>query len=182
MRKILVFGVLALVLAGPAAAQAGVDHPGYYPIEEIGIFGGGKLEVDIDVSGAMLQVAAGAMEEQDESLADLVSNLERVRVQVGTPKTKDAAAIGASIGDAGARLISSGWNKILAVEEDDEQVYLYSLEHSGNIAGLTVLVNDGGEEVVLVNIAGSIDPRTLGRLISNIEDFDLEELMGAIEQ
>jgi hypothetical protein len=182
MRKIMVLVGLTLVLAGSAAAQAGADHPGYFPIEELGIFGGGKLEVDIDVSGAMLQVAAGAMEEQDDSLAELVSNLKRVRVQVGSPKTADASAIGASIADAGARLKSSGWNKILAVEEDDEQMYLYTLENSGNISGLTVLVNDGGEEVVLVNIAGSIDPRTLGRLISSIEDFDLEEVMEAMDQ
>ena len=183
MRRIFVLlSVMIIASAGAVAAQTGAGHPGFYPIEELGVFGEGKMEVDIDLSGAMLQVAAGAMENQDESLAELVANLERVRVQVGAPTNGDAAAIGQSIASAGSSLISSGWNKILAVEEDDEQVYLYSLEQGGNIVGLTVLVNDGGDEVVLVNIAGSIDPRTLGRLISNIEDFDIEEIMGAIEQ
>jgi hypothetical protein len=183
MRKICVlFGVALVACVGSVAAQTGSAHPGYYPIEEMGIFGEGEMEVNVDLSGAMLQVAAGAMENQDESLVELFSNLDRVRVQVGSPKKVDVASVGAVISQARARLESAGWAKILAVEEDNEQVYLYSLEQGGNIAGLMVLVNDEGDEVVLVNIAGSIDPRTLGRMLSSIEDFDLEELMGAIEQ
>jgi hypothetical protein len=156
MRKIWVL-ICVVLLAGAqsVAAQSGNAHPGYFPIEELGIFGEGDLEVNVDLSGAMLQVAAGAMENRDESLVDLFSKLERVR---------------------------SGWDKILTVEEEDEQVYLYSLEQGEAIAGLTVLVNDGGDEVVLVNIAGSIDPRTLGRLLSNVGDFELDELMAAIDQ
>ena len=126
-KKSVLFGVMLVALVASASAQTGTAHPGYYPIEELGIFAQGTMEVDIDVSGAMLQVAAGAMENQDESLAELVSNLERIRVQVGAPKNVDASAVGASI-------------------------------------------------------AGNIDPRTLGRLISSIEDFDLEEIMGAMEQ
>ena len=181
-KKSVLFGVMLVALVASASAQTGTAHPGYYPIEELGIFGQGPMEVDIDLSGAMLQVAAGAMENQDESLAELVSNLDRVRVQVGAPQNEDASVVGESIADAGSRLTSSGWNKILAVETSDEQVYLYSLEQGGNIVGLTVLVNEKGEEVVLVNIAGSVDPRTLGRLVSSIENFDLEEIMGAMEQ
>jgi hypothetical protein len=183
MRKTwLLTGVIVVIFAGSAVAQTGAAHPGYYPIEEMGIFAKGDLEVDVDVSGAMLQVAAGAMENQDESLADLVSSLERVRVQVGTPSGADAAAIGGSIADAKAKLGSAGWDKILSVEEGDEQVYLYAREADGNIVGLTVFVNEAGEEVVVVNIVGDIDPKTLGRLLANFNDFDLEELMSAVEQ
>ena len=183
MQKISVLlGVVLVACAGWVAAQTGSAHPGYYPIEEMGIFGEGELEVNVDLSGAMLQVAAGAMENQDESLVELFSKLERVRVQVGSPKKIEASSVGAIISDARARLESAGWSKILSVEEESEQVYLYSLEQGGNIAGLMVLVNDEGDEVVLVNIAGNIDPRTLGRLLSSIEDFDLEELMAAVEQ
>ncbi len=183
MRKIWVL-ICVVLLAGAqsVAAQSGNAHPGYFPIEELGIFGEGDLEVNVDLSGAMLQVAAGAMENRDESLVDLFSKLERVRVLVGSPKKVETASVGSIISDARMRLENSGWDKILTVEEEDEQVYLYSLEQGEAIAGLTVLVNDGGDEVVLVNIAGSIDPRTLGRLLSNVGDFELDELMAAIDQ
>jgi hypothetical protein len=182
MRKTSVLaGVILVALIGFGGAQA-FAQSGYYPIEEMGIFAEGDLEVDVDLSGAMLRVAAGAMENQDERLAELVANLERVRVQVGNPSGVDAATVAQKMAAAQATLKGAGWQKILSVEENDEQVYLYALESAGNISGLTVFVNEGGEEVVIVNIVGDINPETLGRLIANMDDFDLDEIMEGFEQ
>ena len=182
MRKISVLiGVMLVALVGFGGAQA-FAQSGYYPIEEMGIFSEGDLEVDVDLSGAMLRVAAGAMETQDPSIAELVASLERVRVQVGAPTGVDAATVAQKMADVQATLVGAGWQKILSVEENTEQVYLYALESAGNIVGLTVFVNEAGEEVVVVNIVGDINPETLGRLLANIKDFDLEELMGAVDQ
>ena len=51
--------------------------------------------------------------------------------------------------DAVAHLESTGWDRILRVEEEDEQVYLFARESEGMIVGFTVLVGDpdpgGGE-------------------------------------
>jgi hypothetical protein len=180
-KKSVLICVVFVVFAGFGGSQASAQS-GYYPIEEMGIFAPGDLEVDVDLSGAMLQVAAGAMENQDESLAKLVANLERVRVQVGVPSTVDAAAVAQKMADAHATLGGAGWQKILSVEEGSEQVYLYAIESAGNIAGLTALANEGGEEVVVVNIVGDIDPQTLGRLLANLGDFDIEEIVQGFEQ
>ena len=62
------------------------------------------------------------------------------------------------------------------------RVYLYAVESAGKIAGLTAFANEGGEEVVVVNIVGDIDPQTLGRLLANLNDFDIEEIMEGFEQ
>jgi len=182
MRKISVLtGVMLAVFVGFGGAQASAQS-GYYPIEEMGIFADGDLEVDVDLSGAMLRVAAGAMENQDERLAELVANLERVRVQVGAPSGVDAATVAQTMAAAQATLVGAGWQKILSVEEESEQVYLYALESGGNIAGLTAFVNEGGEEVVVVNIVGDINPETLGRMLVHMDDFDLETIMEGFEQ
>ena len=182
MRKTSVLaGVILVALIGFGGAQASAQS-GYYPIEEMGIFADGDLEVDVDLSGAMLRVAAGAMEDQDAGIAELVANLERVRVQVGAPSGVDAATVAQTMAAAQATLQGAGWQKILSVEENDEQVYLYALESAGNISGLTVFVNEGGEEVVIVNIVGDINPETLGRLIANMDDFDLDEIMEGFDQ
>jgi hypothetical protein len=167
----LVVGMLAA--AGTAFAQGGVGHPGYYPIEEMGILAQDDLEVDVDLQGAMLQVVAGAIQndENDPDLAALVSNLERVRVQVGSPQRVDQSALEFSFQDAIANMESTGWYRILRVLEDEEQVYLYAREGDGRIVGLTVLVNDGAEEVVLVNIVGDIDPVALGKSLSKLDNL-----------
>ena len=84
--------------------------------------------------------------------------------------------------DAQAALPGAGWQKILSVEESSETVYLYAIESAGNIAGLTAFVNGEDGEVVVVNIVGDINPETLGRLLANMDDFDLDELMEAVDQ
>jgi len=182
MRKTSVLMCVTFVtLVGFGGAQASAQS-GYYPIEEMGIFGEGDLEVDVDLSGAMLRVAAGAMENQNEGLAELVANLERVRVQVGVPSAVNAATVAQKMADAQAALPGAGWQKILSVEESSETVYLYAIESAGNIAGLTAFVNGEDGEVVVVNIVGDINPETLGRLLANMDDFDLDELMEAVDQ
>jgi hypothetical protein len=180
MRKTSVLlGVILVALAGSAAAQTG--SPGYYPIEKMGIFAEGDLEVDVDLSGAMMQVAAGAVENQDEGLAELVANLERVRVQVGEPSGVDAAGVTRRMADSKAQLEGAGWHKIISVEEASEQVYFYALEKDGRISGLTGFVNEVGEEVVVINIVGDIDPRTLGRVLAHLGGIDFEEIMAGME-
>ncbi len=183
MRKTMVmFGACVLALSGVAAAQTGAAHPGYFAIEDMGVLAKDDLEVDVNVEGAMLQVAAGAMEEESSDLAEMVAQLERVRVLVGAPESADRAAVTASFNAAISRLETSGWDQILSVEEEDEQVYIFAREIEGAIAGLTLLVNDSAEEIVVANIVGNIDPRVLGRLIANMDEMpDLEQFMDAVE-
>ena len=179
-RYVTTVGVLALILA--AASMAGAEGPGYFPVEEMGLFTAGGLEVDVNLEGAMLQAVAGAMEGQDGQLAEMVANLDRSRVMVGSTEGADPGAVKIRFDDAVGRLEGAGWTRILRVEEEEEQVYLFALEAAGSISGLTVLVNDGGEEAVVVNIAGPIDPRVLGRLLSNMGEMpDLEELLEIAE-
>jgi len=178
-----IFGVALLIVVGTVAAQSTTDHPGYFPVEEMGILDGGNLKVDVDLQGAMLQLVSAAMEEEDDAgLADMVSNLERIRVQVGSIDSADVATVASRIDDAVSRLTASGWDRILKVVEEGEQVYLFAREDAGSIVGLTVLVNDGGEEAVVVNIVGTIDPSTLGRMLSDIGDISyLEKYMDVVE-
>jgi hypothetical protein len=182
MKRFLVtLAVSMTAAAGPAWAQAQDSHPGYYPVEAMGLLAADEMEVNVDLQGAMLQVAAAAMQEEgeDADLAQLVSKLERVRVQVGPPRPDQAEAIRAALDRAVGQLEGSGWKRILSVLEEDEQVYLFARELEGVIVGLTAMVSDGGGEVVLVNVVGSIDPVLLGRVIAKAGDLPgLERFAG----
>lgn len=184
MRKtdaIAIVVVMVLAAAGTSGAQVNTNHPGYYPIENMGVLAKGDLEVDIDLSGAMLQVAAGAIQAengQDEDLAQLVAGLERIRVQVGEPQGADASTIAHSFERAISTMEGSGWNRILRVVDEGEQVFLFARENAGRISGLTALINDDDEEIVLVNLVGDIDPVVLGKVIAKADRLpDLERFM-----
>jgi hypothetical protein len=70
-----------------------------------------------------------------------------------------------------------GWSRIVRVRDDDEFIVVLVLPAGDRFAGMTVLVLDGQDEAALVNIAGDIDPATIGRLSAVLDDVpDLEEL------
>ena len=179
--------VVAIAVCVWSMAAQGAE-PGYYPIEEMGVFEPGELEVDIDLQGAMLQVAAGAMQQEgaeglDADLAELVQSLNRVRVQVGEPEAADPSSVSDRIVRAVDELVSTGWHQILKVEEDDELVVFFALESGGRIQGLTGMVSEEGDEVVLINLVGDVDPVLLGRCLSKMHRFDgFGDLMEMAEQ
>jgi hypothetical protein len=179
--------VMAFVMCLYSVTALGSD-PGYFPIEDMGVFKPGELEVDIDLQGAMLQVAAGAMQQEDAKgldadMAQLVQSLQRVRVQVGEPEAADPASVGERILGAVDELAATGWHQILKVEEDGELVVFFALESGGRIQGLTGMVSGGSEEVVLINLVGDVDPVLLGRCLSKIDRFDgFGELMEMAEK
>jgi hypothetical protein len=168
--------VLCVLITGPAAA----DSLGHFPVEELGIVDPANLEVDINLEGSTLQIAAGAMQDQDPRIRDLVGNLTRVRVQVGRSGARDPVVVAQRIAAAAAQLDAEGWARIISVEGDGDKVYVYSIDRGdGTIAGLTALVGSEGEEVVVANIAGSIDPVLLGAAMSRMHTMDLSQFIPA---
>lgn len=182
MRRILVLLVVVLWAGnGAVRAQDRAGHPGNYPIEAMGLLAADEIEYDIDLEGALLQAAAGAMQEEgeDSDIAHLVAGLERVRLLVGSPRSADPAAVSAAFERAAATMEGDGWKRILSVLDEGERVLLLSREDAGRIAGLTLLVSDGGDELVLVNLVGAIDPLLLGRVIAKADRLpQLESYLG----
>ncbi len=157
----------------PAAAQ---DTRGVYAVEDVGILDPANLEVDINLEGSSLKIAAGAMQDQDPRLRELVSNLTRVRVQVGSVEGMDQRIVADRISAAVSQLEALGWVSVVRVVSASEQIYLFSIDGSdGNLAGLTALVNDGGDEAVVANLAGSIDPVLLGSVMSHLGEMNFDQ-------
>lgn len=172
--------ISALLLTAAAAAPAAAQGLGVYPVEELGLLDPDSLVVDINLEGVAIQIAVGAMQDQDPRLVELVSGLTRVRVQVGPAAKVDPALFIDRINDAKAQIEAKGWMRLIQVEEDTERIYLFSLDSgNGRIAGITALVHEGTTEVVVVNIAGDLDPILLGRMLANMGDMDFSGFMSS---
>lgn len=170
----------ALVCLVAPAAYSQSNLPGYYPIEDLGLFSSDQVEVDIDLDGAMTSIVAGATAQEDPEFADLMSNIDRIRVLSGEFESIDQGAIQAQMDMAVSQLESDGWTRTIRVTEDDEHVAIYLKQQDGLIVGLTVLVVES-DEATLVNIAGTINPEMLGKALSGLGDIDLDAILGAVE-
>jgi len=152
----------ALAVAAPPDAVE--DHPGYFPLEQLQVIDPSAIEADVDLSGAMLGLVSAATESDDQGLSDVTAGLERVRVLVGKPISTDLESVIFEIERAADQLVAEGWKQVVKVRDDEEAVRLLVRESGSTIEGMTVLVADGDDEVVLVNIVGRIDPAMLGNL------------------
>jgi len=173
---------LCLVLfTGLATTAVGQDDLGVFAVEDLGILDPEHLEVDVNLEGTTLQIAAGAMEDQDPRLMELVSNLTRVRVQAGDVGALDRQTIDDRVTEAAAELQRTGWRQLIRVENADEKIFIFSIDGpDGRIAGLTALVSDGGREAVAANLAGSIDPVLLGSVLGRLGEMDFDQLVTAV--
>ena len=161
-----------IVVLMPVLCLAGMEsHPGYFSLESTGLLAIDDIEVEINLSGSLLALITGVTAESDPEFSELSSQLEGIRVIVGTPQIKDFEMLCREFDDVGSRLESYGWTRVVMVRENDERVLIFTKDNGDQIDGITVLALDDTDEIVVVNIVGTIDPRGLARLLSSLDNF-----------
>ncbi len=174
MHKI-VTGLFCTLLSLTAVAQEDElkDLPGYVDFGDLSSMYG-EPKIIINLGGTMLSFVSMMSSSESPETAELISKLKGVRVQIyATDENVDAALN--QFSKVKNRLKSAGWEPIVQVNEDDEQVLLYIKMKDGNMEGLTVMVVDG-EQAVFVNVIGQLNPAELGRVMRALDvnmDLDL---------
>jgi hypothetical protein len=72
--------------------------------------------------------------------------------------------------DVSSRLGDHGWESVVTVNSNDEQVRVFMMINDDQVEGITVMAVED-TEAVFVNVIGSINPEELGRVMEN---FDIE--------
>ena len=169
IRKILTACVTAL-MALPVMAQEDAlkDYPGYVDFGELSaVFG--EPTVQISVGASLLGLVSSLSASEDPEAAELFKRLNGVRVNVFET---DGMADGAVdlVKDVSARLGDHGWESVVTVNSNDEQVRVFMMINDDQVEGITVMAVEE-TEAVFVNVIGSINPEELGRVMEN---FDIE--------
>jgi hypothetical protein len=178
MKRILmnkfVIGLFSALLALPAIAQEDElkDLPGYVDFGDLSATYG-EPKITINLGGTMLNFVGIMSSAESPETSDLISKLKGIRVQIFSTDENSAAAID-QFAKTKKSLKSSGWEPVVQVNEDDEQVLVYMKMDSGNMEGMTVMVVDE-EEAVFVNIIGQLNPAELGKVM---ESFDVDVDLG----
>lgn len=176
--RVLTVVALMSLLPGMLVAQLPDDHPGYFPIEALGILPDESLNLEVNLTGAMLRFIARATSEEDPEFSGMMEQLVAIRVRSSELEDLDVAEVRAGIRDAARRLADAGWQSMVVIREDDEETYLYVRELDGEMQGLTVLSLES-EEAMLINLVGRVDPEALGSLARGL---DLPQLQRSVER
>jgi hypothetical protein len=129
----------------------------------------GEPTVQISVGESLLGLVSSLSASEDPEAAELFNRLNGVRVSVFET---DGMADGAVdlIKDVSSRLSNHGWEPVVTVNSNEEQVRIFMMINDGQVEGITVMAVEE-TEAVFVNVIGSINPEELGRVMEN---FDIE--------
>ena len=169
-----VIGLFCTLLALPAMAQEDElkDLPGYVDFGDLSATYG-EPKITINLGGTMLDFVGAMSSSESPETSDLISKLKGIRVQIYS-MDEDVSAAMEQFSTTKSNLKSSGWEPIVQVNEDDEQVLVYMKMVGGDMEGMTVMVVDG-EQAVFVNIIGQLNPSELAKVMDNFDvDVDLD--------
>lgn len=171
-----VIGLLCTLFTLPVLAQEDElkDLPGYVDFGDLSVTYG-EPKITINLGGTMLNFVGQMSSEDSPETSKLISKLKGIRVQIYNTADNMTAAT-EQFGKTKKHLKSSGWEPIVQVNQDDEQVLVYTKMKSGNMEGMTVMVVDD-EEAVFVNVIGSLNPTELARVMDKFDvhvDLDVD--------
>ena len=169
-----VIGLVCTLLALPVMAQEDElkDLPGYVVFGDLSLTYG-EPKITINLGGTMLNFVGMMSSSESPETSEMISKLKGIRVQIYSIEDNADAAMN-QFGDTKSSLKSSGWEPIVQVNEDDEQVLVYMKAVEGNMEGMTVMVVDQ-EEAVFVNVIGQLNPAELAKVMDKFDvDVDLD--------
>jgi len=169
--KFLIF-VFTALLAWPGWAQDELlkDLPGYVDFGQLNeIFG--EPSVEIAVGQSLLGMVSAFSASDDPETAALFKRLKGVRVNVFKTNGLATGALD-HVKSVSSRLGKLGWEPVVKVNSDDEQVRIFMKINGGAVEGITVMAVEE-DEAVFINVIGSLNPAELAKVMNNF-DVDLE--------
>jgi hypothetical protein len=183
--------LLILLLAWPTLAWAQerdrTDYtrlPGYFDFGKVLELSDGDEVVEIDLSQPLLGLVGRVVEYDDEALADLLAQLDLVRVNVFSYDYDDEDALIERMDAMAKELTDDRWDNIVRVRSDEEHVNVFVKLHDRSddpdnpdviVSGLTILALDD-EQAAFINIVGEFGLDEIGRVGRHFDIPHMDEL------
>ena len=167
--KLFLIGLIGM-LALPAMAQEDAlkGFPGYVDFGELnGMFG--EPSVQIAVGGSLLKFVSALSAQADPQASELFERLHGVRVSVFENPTMTESTV-EYVETITSKLSQQGWESVVTVNKDDEQVRIFMKFNGDIVEGITVIALEE-DEAVFVNVIGDLKPDELGKVMNN---FDID--------
>jgi len=148
----------SLVLGAEGTLPGQVDFGSFSPPK-----GGGQF-VEVNVPNNVIMLAARLVEKEQPDVAKLLNGLKQVTVNVIGLDDENRAELQKRAQTIRTDLAGKGWERIVTVQEKDQDVSVYLKMADSAIQGLVAVVLDGKQDAVFANVVGDIKPEQLAML------------------
>jgi hypothetical protein len=185
MKRYLPFavGISMLSLAASSGISAENLAPGQVDFGKFSPPGSGGTYVEVNLSNSLIGLAARFVEKDEPEVARLLKDVQLVRVNVVGLNDDNRDELEKRSQKIRKELDSKGWEHVVTAQKDEQDVGVYlKTRNKDTIQGVVVLVKDGKEAAVFVNIVGDIKPEQLAMLGEKLHIDPLKRAGDAIDK
>ena len=171
-RSLALAALALLVGVLPASAQRSLQ------LDDLDALFSEEARIEVNLQGPLLRLVAEASRAEEPEFAAMIDGMRGIFVRQYALSTAQRG-VDTRIRDMARSLESSGWQTLVRVREDDEDIFIYLLPDGDIIDGLVVMALDNDEdEATFVTFEGRIDPEQIGRLGARFNIDALERAGG----
>jgi Domain of unknown function (DUF4252) len=167
-----------LFFLASAYAQSGdvTKEPGYVDFGNFTQFENSTGVTEVTLDEELLSTIAEISPDDDPNIMEILKGLKLVKANVYNVSEENKKDLEAKINSIDSKLSGSSWKRIVRTKKENEVANVYIKQNSSKqIIGLVVTSLDGSDEAAFVNIVGTIDLKTIGKLAKK---FDIPQLEG----
>jgi len=140
-------------------------EPGYVNFGDLTEFEKSTGVTEVILDEDLLSVLAEISTDEDPNVMEILNGLKLVRANVFEVNEKNKSELEAKVNNLDSELIGSSWKRIVKTRSDDEIANIYIKQNNNKqIVGLVVTSVGDDDEAAFVNIVGTIDLATIGKL------------------
>ena len=140
-------------------------EPGYVNFGSLTEFENSTGVTEVILDEDLLSVLAEISTEEDPNVMEILKGLKLVRANVFEVTESNKSELEAKVNNIDSKLMNSNWKRIVKTRSDDEIANIYIKQNSNKqIVGLVVTSVGDDDEAAFVNIVGTIDLATIGKL------------------
>ena len=167
MKKIKLIYTLIALFSLTLFAQSGdvTKEPGYVDFGDLEQFESTTGVTEVILDEDLLSILAQISTDEDPNVMAILEGLKLVKANVFEVSEETEGGLKSKINIIDSKLSGTDWKRIVKTRSEDELANVY-IKHNNNkqIIGLVVTSMESSGEAAFVNIVGTIDLATIGKL------------------
>jgi hypothetical protein len=176
LKSILVLFIVSFFSLSFAQNEDVTKEPGYVDFGNMAEFENSTGVTEVTLDEELLSTLAEISTEEDPNVMAVLNGLKLVKANVYEVNEDNKENLQSKINNIDSKLAGSNWKRIVKTRNENEIANIYIKQGSNKkIVGLVVTSLDSSGEAAFVNIVGTIDLATIGKLGKK---FDIPQLEG----
>lgn len=167
MNKIIYSLIIGLLLSFTINAQTDdvKNEPGYVEFGDLTSFESSTSVTEVILDEELLSVLATISDEKDPNIMSILDGLKLVKANIFKIDKSNQEELKNRVADIDSKLSNTDWKRIVRTRSASELANVYIKYNSDKkITGLVVTSFEKDGEAAFVNIVGTIDLATIGKL------------------